>query len=131
MQFLHALASAGEFKSTDRFCRLARKTFACTSAAREFRQRAKRMPFKIQGGYFGFCRISLNTEKDIILPINFCKGGGLTRLYCSLTICDKITRLKDVLLRCFWQYGVLELPSHRLMHYAGVKRAMLPLAIYH
>ncbi len=43
-------------------------------------------------GYFGYCEISLNTEKIIIPSIFFWKSWFLTRLCCNLAICDKITR---------------------------------------
>ncbi len=42
--------------------------------------------FKIQFGYFGYCRIPLNTEKITILAIFFCKRKGLTRLWPHLPI---------------------------------------------
>ncbi len=42
---LHALPNVGELMSIDRFYQLARKTFACTCAARDSRQRAKWAPF--------------------------------------------------------------------------------------
>ncbi len=32
-------------------------------------------PFQNAKWYFGYCRISLNTEKIIILPMFFCKSG--------------------------------------------------------
>ncbi len=48
-------------------------------------------PFQNAKWYFGYCQISLNTEKIIILSIFFCKNGGLTQRWCYLAICDKIT----------------------------------------
>ncbi len=112
LQFLNALASAGEFKSTDRLCQLINLAKHLDTCARRenFVNGRSECHLKIQGGYFGFCRISLNAEKDIVLPMHFCKGGALTRLYCSLAICDKVTRLNDVLLRCFlaiWRVGIV------------------------
>ncbi len=88
--FFHALASAGELESADQFCQLARKTFART--VRSERQ------FKTQSGYFGYCKISLNAEKVIILPTFFCKSGGSTQLCCYLAICVKIARFISVFL---------------------------------
>ncbi len=46
--------------------------------------------FKIQNGYFGYCRFPLNTEKLINWPISFCKRDGLKRLWRNLPICVKI-----------------------------------------
>ncbi len=46
---------------------------------------------RVVSGYFGYCQISLNTEKIIILPLFFCKSGGLTQWWCYLAICGKIT----------------------------------------
>ncbi len=88
--FLHALARAGELKSTDQFCQLIK-------LAKHLHARARRAilvkpHLKMQSGYFGFRQISLNSEKIIILEIFFCKSGGLTRLCCNLASCDKITR---------------------------------------
>ncbi len=42
--------------------------------------------------HFGYCQISLNAEKIIIVQIFFYKSRVLTRLCCNLAICDKITR---------------------------------------
>ncbi len=81
-----------ELNSIDRFLSAdqARKIIARTCAACNSRERH----FRMQSVYFGYCQISLNTEKIIILPIFFCKSGGLTQWWCYLAICDKITVVK-------------------------------------
>ncbi len=68
--------------------KLARKTFASTILVNARRKRH----FQKLSGYFGYCQISLNTEKIIILLIFFCKSRVLTRLCCNLAIFDKNTR---------------------------------------
>ncbi len=47
---------------------------------------------KLHISYFGYCRVPLNIEKIIILPIFFYKRGGLTRLWRNLPIRVKIAR---------------------------------------
>ncbi len=54
--------------------------------------------FKIQIGYFGYCRIPLDTEKIIILRLFFCKREGLTRLVRNLPIWVKIARFNSFFL---------------------------------
>ncbi len=54
--------------------------------------------FKIQIGYFGYCRIPLSTEKITILPIYFCKREGLTRLWRNLLTFLKIAKFNPFFL---------------------------------
>ncbi len=98
--FLHALASAGELKSTDRFCQLIKVAKHLHARARRailVSARSERY-FEMQSGCFGYCHISLNAAKIIILPVFFYKSGGLTRLWCNLAIFDQITRFISFLL---------------------------------
>ncbi len=84
MHFLHALENAVELKSSDRFCQLARKTFACTCAARDYRHRAKWAPFSNAKWLFWLLSNIFKHWKNITLSIFFCKTGVLTGLGCNL-----------------------------------------------
>ncbi len=85
--FLDALANAGES-----ICQLARKTFACTCAVRNSRQRAKWAPFSNAKWLYWLLPNFFKRWKIIIFPIFFCKSGVLTRLCYNLAIYGKITR---------------------------------------
>ncbi len=109
LHFLHALASACELKSINQFYQLTKLVKSWHARARRtilVNARSERH-FRRQSSYFGYCQISLNTEKSLFWPIFSCKCGGLTQMCSNLAICDKITRFIPFFLVVFLEVNIL------------------------
>ncbi len=70
-----------------------------------------RRQFKTQSCCHGYYQISLNTEKKLFCQYFFCKSGGSTRLWCSISASVKIAQfisLFVVVIFCRLRYQSLK-----------------------